>query len=81
MANIKIAGPKRGSAPKLNAATLALWRERMGYSQTEAAEVLGCSRNAWAGWEQGEHRVPRYIGLACAALALGMTPYGDERGF
>lgn len=64
---------------KLSPATLTAWRERMGYTQREAARVLGCSRGAWVGWEQGVHTIPRYIGLACAALALGMTTYGDER--
>jgi transcriptional regulator with XRE-family HTH domain len=62
---------------KLTASVLAAWRERMGYSQRDAATALGCSRAAWAGWESGKQpQIPRYIGLACAALALGMKPYG-----
>jgi transcriptional regulator with XRE-family HTH domain len=64
---------------KLNAATLTAWRDRMGYSQRDACTALGCSRGAWSTWENGTHHVPRYIGLACAALALGMTTYGDDR--
>jgi hypothetical protein len=48
----------------------------MGYSQRKAAYELECSREALAGWEQGRHRVPRYIALAMGALALGMQPYG-----
>lgn len=70
--------------PRLSAQTLIAWRDRMGYSQRDACEALGCSRGAWAGWENDVHPVPRYIGLACAALALGMKPYGElpkeERG-
>ena len=69
--------PAKG--PALTGATLQAWRERMGYSQRDAATALGCSRGAWANWESGAHDVPRYIGLACAALALGMSGYGDER--
>lgn len=69
---------------KLSGATLKAWRERMGYSVADAMEQLGCSRNGWNSWEAGDSPVPRYIGLACAALALGMTPYGElpkeERG-
>ena len=65
------------ATPTLSAATLAAWRERMGFSQRDACEALGCSRGAWSGWETGRQEVPRYIGLACAALALGMTPYGE----
>jgi transcriptional regulator with XRE-family HTH domain len=59
-----------------NAAHLASWREAMGFSQREAAEALGCSRNAFAGWESGEARVPRYIVLACAAVALNIKVEG-----
>lgn len=60
--------------------TLLAWRERMGYSQREACSALGCSRGAWAGWETGKQSpIPRYIGLACAALALGMSAYGDAQ--
>jgi transcriptional regulator with XRE-family HTH domain len=69
--------PKTGSP--LTGATLEAWRTRMGYSQRDACKALGCSRGAWAGWETGGHPVPRYIGLACAALALGMSGYGDDR--
>lgn len=60
---------------------LLAWRERMGYSQRDAAEALGCSRNAWNKWESGSSNAPRYIGLACAALALGMEPYGAPQNF
>lgn len=56
------------------AAALTAWRERMGYSQRDACKALGCSRVAWSQWETGAHKVPRYIGLACAALAMGMGP-------
>jgi predicted transcriptional regulator len=61
---------------KLTGQTLTEWRERMGYSKTDASDALGCSRTAWRGWEEGTQDIPRYIGLACAALALGMKPYG-----
>lgn len=57
------------------APSLIAWRELMGFSQRDAAEALGCSRGALGGWENGQD-IPRYIGLACAALAVGMEPYG-----
>jgi transcriptional regulator with XRE-family HTH domain len=63
--------------PALTAKVLLAWRERMGFSQRDACTALGCSRGAWAAWETGRQQPPRYIGLACAALALGMKPYGD----
>jgi len=62
----------------VSAATLLAWRERMGFSAREACQQLGCSRGAWSVWESGKQPVPRYIGLACAALALGMTTYGSR---
>jgi transcriptional regulator with XRE-family HTH domain len=58
---------------------LLSWRERMGFSQRDACVALGCSRGAWAKWETGKAKAPKYIGLACAALALGMKAYGDDR--
>jgi len=78
-----MATPKTTAAPKKPAnvapATLTAWRTRMGYSQRDAVRALGCSREAWGNWEGGKHAIPRYIGLACAALALGMSAYGDGR--
>jgi len=63
----------------LSAETLTAWRKRMGYSQRDACEALGCSRGALGRWETGIKTMPRYIGLAMAALALGMRPFGDTR--
>lgn len=62
----------------LNAATLKVWRDRMGYSHRDACAALGCSRGAWGGWERGTAPVPLYIGLAMAALATGMKPYAES---
>jgi DNA-binding transcriptional regulator YiaG len=66
---------KLGQEP-LTGATMSAWRERMGFSQREAAAQVGCSREAWSGWEAGRKQVPHYIGLAMAALALGMAGHG-----
>ncbi|MGX1151437.1 helix-turn-helix domain-containing protein [Bradyrhizobium ottawaense] len=49
---------------------LTEWRERFGYSQRQAAEAIGCSRGAWAGYENGDQPIPKYISLAIAALSL-----------
>ena len=51
---------------------LAEWRERFDYSQRHAADAVGCSRGAWAGYEHGDQPIPRYISLAIAALSLGV---------
>jgi DNA-binding XRE family transcriptional regulator len=58
--------------------TLTLWRERMGYTQRDAAEALGCSRAAWQNWETGLYPCPIYIGLAMNAEMMGVGPYGGR---
>lgn len=55
--------------------SLADWRNAMGYTQVDACRALGCSRNAWASWESGRTKAPRYVWLACAALASGIANY------
>lgn len=64
------------TSSKFTGENLRLWRTRMSFSQRDACSQLGCSRGAYARWEKPRAKVPRYIGLACAALALGMTAYG-----
>ena len=54
--------------------SLEAWRKRLGYNISQAANALGCNRNALAGWEAGKHPVPPYIALACAAVAHGLPP-------
>lgn len=55
-------------------ASLKAWRERMfgiGYgtrSKERAAKALGLSQHAYDSYEAGEHRIPRYVELACMAL-------------
>jgi transcriptional regulator with XRE-family HTH domain len=62
----------------IDGAQLKAWRDGMGYSQSDACKLLGCSKQAWIDWELGRHKVPRYIGYALSALASGMAVYGDE---
>ena len=52
------------------------WRGRLGLSKVAAAETLGLSRNMPQKYEAGEAEIPRYVALACAAVALGIPPYG-----
>lgn len=48
------------------------WRESMGYSNEEAASMLGISEFDFLQMEHGKVPTPRYIKLAAAALALGI---------
>ena len=63
----------RKKKPAVN--PVAEWRVLMGYSTRQAAEALGCSREALDGWEKERHETPKYITLAMSALAMGM---GDD---
>lgn len=47
------------------------WRAHLGISNAEAARRLGIGKNVPAGYETGK-KIPRYIALACAALAFGL---------
>jgi len=64
------------SPPKIKPSDLTQWCERMGYSQRDAADALGCSRTAFQNWEAGHHDIPAYIGLAMRCL---MTANPDDR--
>ena len=56
------------------------WRVRMGYSADQASIQLGCAKQSVYNWERSE-QPPRYIGLACDALALGINviPMGENK--
>lgn len=54
------------------------WRERLGLSRTGAAEALGLGRNQPQRYEDGQE-IPLYVALACAAISLGVPPYGKPR--
>jgi transcriptional regulator with XRE-family HTH domain len=60
---------------ELNAAALTAWRERMGYTADDAVQALGATARQLAAWESGAKPIPYYVGLAMAALALGIEPY------
>src|SRR3954469_9427152 len=47
---------------------LKRWRRSLGYSQFDAAEMLGISRGGLQHWESEHHRVPTAAELACDEL-------------
>lgn len=59
----------------MTAADLTAWRTALGISRAEASRRLGCAENSLAAYEAGKTRIPRYIALACAALAYGLPPW------
>ncbi|MER9652469.1 helix-turn-helix transcriptional regulator [Mesorhizobium sp. M0152] len=50
-------------------ANLIAWREKLGLSQREAAKALGTARQSYSNYEAGKASIPKFIGLACQALA------------
>lgn len=56
------------------------WRKALKLSQKEAAEALGLKRRVVQYYEKGERdgekvQIPKYIRLACSAIAAGVTDY------
>ncbi len=58
---------------------LIAWRARLGLNQVQAAKALGVARNSLRGYEAGINTIPLYIALACAAIAYGLKPMGQEQ--
>ena len=50
------------------------WRERMGLNAVQAAAAIGCTRDTIRRYERGGTPIPRYIALACRAIANGLAP-------
>lgn len=50
-------------------------RNRLGLSQRQMAKELGLSRHAEHNYTHGVTTIPRYIGLACAALVAGLDEH------
>lgn len=48
------------------------WRASMGYTIADAAALLEVAESDYVEWENGIKPAPRYLILACAALALGI---------
>lgn len=46
------------------------WRAGHGLSMRKAAALIGCSKAGLQNWEAKPETMPRYIWLACIALAL-----------
>lgn len=61
--------------PTMIAADLEAWRAHMGWSRVEASRQLGIAPNRWTAMEHGRTRIPRYIALACMALAAGLPAW------
>lgn len=54
-------------APRLTPARLRAWREARGWTQQQAAEWYGSSREAWQSWELGRRPIPRPLAIRIVA--------------
>lgn len=64
-----------GSVEPMTGEDFIGWREARGFNRLQAEAALGISRETIRAYETGRHAVPRYIALACAAVAAGLPPY------
>lgn len=74
-----MARPSEDSAP-MKPIDFKRWRKSLKLSQKEAAEALGLKRRVVQYYEKGERDgdkvvIPKYIRLACSALAAGVSDY------
>lgn len=51
-------------------------RKRFGWSQSEAALRLGCSKRSITNWEKGINPIPVSIALAASAVCMNLPKYG-----
>lgn len=58
----------------MTSADFITWRAHVGFNRKEAAEALGVAQNTITAYERGQ-RIPRYIALACTALANRLPPW------
>jgi hypothetical protein len=56
-------------------ATLSAWMTRLHLNKVQAANALGLARNTLDGYLAGRVRIPRYIALACSAIAQGLPEH------
>lgn len=62
----------------MTAADFIFWRTQLGLSRSQVAEALGVGINQPKRYEEGQ-KIPRYIALACAAVAHGVPPIGGPK--
>lgn len=60
------------------------WRKALKLSQKDAADALGLKRRVVQYYEKGERdgehvKIPKYVRLACYALAQGVKDYRGPR--
>lgn len=53
--------------------------QRLGMSRAALCRELGIAPNTGTAYALGRQPIPRYIALACAAIAFNLPPYGADQ--
>lgn len=61
--------------PESFAAFVAFAKTKLGWNQAELGRRLGCGPNQVRIWLERGAPLPRYIGLACSAIARHLEPW------
>ncbi len=62
----------------MTAADLEAFRRTMGWNRKTLGNELGISQDRLRRFLSGDQPIPRYIALACSALAVGLPPLAQE---
>lgn len=62
----------------MTAEDLRAWQKSQGYTYDSAAAALGMGRTTFADYLKRDGELPRWLALACAALAAGIKPWGAD---
>lgn len=62
----------------MDAETFRRWAASLGLNKSAAAAKLGIGRGAIARYWEGQVSIPRHVGLACSAVAMGLKPWGTQ---
>ncbi len=54
------------------------WQAQQGLIYTTAAEALGVSRGTYSNYLNGHARIPKMLGLACAAISAGIPAWTEN---
>lgn len=62
----------------MTANDLRAWQKAQGYTYDTAAAELDMGRRTYADYLKRDGELPRWLALACAALAAGIKPWGAD---